>query len=803
MKSNMKYNISLFLLLVAAGSMTFAVTASAQATATITNTNTNNCQYSDQYSTGNTGICTTYTYTVSNAGSCVLYGATTMTLFCIAPDGFSSQPQAVNNMCLTSSGWMSYPSYTCNTVSGTYSGPSGILYGTILEFSGDLNFSGILGNSGISDITPNPNTNTTLYNRGYMQLRWRSGDTCSWLSAGSGGILGFMTALNPPLNVFLTERPPHNSTCGVFAEDNDSTSVNGISTYVGGSPTYISATFTERPGKPTNFVASPSCVAGAPKIDLSWTSPYTGAFEHSYIVSRFNMTSGGATTTIFSSSNQLNTPTTFTDTTVVSGQTYVYSVKARIWGYGQSDPAFTTPPNTNMPSCNLPDLTAGDPTTNGPTPSSAMTGQSTTLYSIITNNGPLGTPSYFYNLFQRATSAAGAGATDIPSALTTPALGSTPSSRQVSQNYTFTSPGTTYIRACADMAGAGGYYALVSEYAEGNNCSNWMPITVLDGTLPNLTATVSSPAANSTVYTPNYLTSSASVSFTGNVSNNNNNVTSAADSSTVTLELDTPGNVIGTPINNRQNWMNNGGRNHNFSWTVSVPVGSHQFRVCADANNVINEASDSDNCSSPWVPFTVAYSAETNLRVNSSLTPAQINPGDIVTITWCDRGSGAQNCAYASACQVNVPGNNGTDISGTATEQLYIPKTYTLNCQPNGTQVSVYVPVLQPYGVTLNKTGQGTVTSNNNHPTAPTQPDFDCGPACITPPPQTRTFYQDTVITFNFTASPGRIILNITGCDGAPTIVLPGRKTGSCNITVNNDRTISVTFALDPSFKEF
>jgi hypothetical protein len=252
---------------------------------------------------------------------------------------------------------------------------------------------------------------------------------------------------------------------------------------------------------------------------------------------------------------------------------------------------------------------------------------------------------------------------------------------------------------------------------------------------------------------------------------------------------------------NKRSWMDGGSKNHNFDFSaISVPVGAHQYRICADANNVVPESIEgTDNCSSPWVPFTVAYSPEANLKVNGLDVPAQMNPGDTARVTWCDTSStySEHSCQYASSCTLS---NGWSGLSGDNSEILFTNRTYTLTCQPNNVTDTVVVPVLQPYDIMLNKTGQGTVTSTNTHPIigTPPQTNFSCDPTCTT---QTKTFYQDTIVTFNFTASPGRIIVGITGCDGTPTYT--GRTSASCGITVTGGRTVSVTFAIDPSYKEF
>jgi hypothetical protein len=118
-----------------------------------------------------------------------------------------------------------------------------------------------------------------------------------------------------------------------------------------------------------------------------------------------------------------------------------------------------------------PDLTAGSIT-----PTNATAGSAVTLSSTISNIGATTTGAGFTNLFQKATDSSGTGSTDIGTFVRGSALVAG-GSFNATLSYTFSTAGTSYIRACADKSSAGNAGA-ISESNEGNNCTGWIPITV-------------------------------------------------------------------------------------------------------------------------------------------------------------------------------------------------------------------------------------------------------------------------------------------------------------------------------------
>ncbi|MEK7100682.1 MAG: CARDB domain-containing protein, partial [Patescibacteria group bacterium] len=103
--------------------------------------------------------------------------------------------------------------------------------------------------------------------------------------------------------------------------------------------------------------------------------------------------------------------------------------------------------NTVTVTAAAPNLTADIEAPVSTTPNTAIT-----LTSTVSNIGTATTGGAFWTLFQTATSASGAGATDIGSnALASIAGGS---SRTTTRSHTFTSAGIFYVRACADKSSA-------------------------------------------------------------------------------------------------------------------------------------------------------------------------------------------------------------------------------------------------------------------------------------------------------------------------------------------------------------
>ncbi|HBD25145.1 MAG: hypothetical protein A2566_02080 [Candidatus Zambryskibacteria bacterium RIFOXYD1_FULL_40_13] len=121
------------------------------------------------------------------------------------------------------------------------------------------------------------------------------------------------------------------------------------------------------------------------------------------------------------------------------------------------------------------DLVAGNVS-----PSTIVVNTPVSFSSSILNNGNVSTGSNFYNFFQISTAPNGGGTkTDLTSSVMS-ALSASGTGPATSPSHQFTSPGTYYIRACADKrnsADAGS----ITESSEDNNCSTgWAGITIVN-----------------------------------------------------------------------------------------------------------------------------------------------------------------------------------------------------------------------------------------------------------------------------------------------------------------------------------
>jgi hypothetical protein len=129
--------------------------------------------------------------------------------------------------------------------------------------------------------------------------------------------------------------------------------------------------------------------------------------------------------------------------------------------------------------CAPADLTAGPVS-----PTSATAGTATTFSSTISNTGAGSTGAGFTNLFQFDNDADHAAVTaTMTDTSPTVAAGGT----DVSQvSYTFSTPGTWYVRTCADNNVS--FVGTITESNEGNNCGVWTAVTVASALSATLSA---------------------------------------------------------------------------------------------------------------------------------------------------------------------------------------------------------------------------------------------------------------------------------------------------------------------------
>ncbi len=155
--------------------------------------------------------------------------------------------------------------------------------------------------------------------------------------------------------------------------------------------------------------------------------------------------------------------------------------------YNCSGTCSVSAPSDSLCPAPKPDLTPGSLS-----PLTATAGAVTTFTLPVNNIGTASTGGSFTSLLQRATDAAGSGATDIGTASTGAiAAGGT---GPASFNYTFAVSDigqTIYLRSCADKNAAGDP-GIITELREDNNCStSWSLVTVTAAAGPSVSCTAS------------------------------------------------------------------------------------------------------------------------------------------------------------------------------------------------------------------------------------------------------------------------------------------------------------------------
>jgi hypothetical protein len=96
------------------------------------------------------------------------------------------------------------------------------------------------------------------------------------------------------------------------------------------------------------------------------------------------------------------------------------------------------------------------------------------LSAIISNTGGVSTGTGFNNIFQVSTLPGGGGEITTSSSVSAPAI-SVGGNTSISKSYTF-SPGTRYVRVCADKSSATNP-GTITESNEDNNCGAWTAVT--------------------------------------------------------------------------------------------------------------------------------------------------------------------------------------------------------------------------------------------------------------------------------------------------------------------------------------
>jgi hypothetical protein len=352
----------------------------------------------------------------------------------------------------------------------------------------------------------------------------------------------------------------------------------------------------------------------------------------------------------------------------------------------------------------MPNLTAGLVT-----PNTATVNVPVVLRSTISNNGNASTGHSFYNFIQISTTDPNGWGNQgnnasrfFSTSKVLAANGNTPielegtvmqtlnagASAVTTKNYTFTSAGTYYVRACADKSSSANM-GTVDESDENDNCGiTWTTIVVPTSSdpMPNLTA--------STV-TPTTATVNVPVAFKSTISNNGNASTghsfhnffqvSDADPSSFSAPVELTSTVMQT-LNGGASAVTT--KNYTFTST-----GTYNVRACADKSSsantgTVDESNENDNCGA-WTLVTVSPLSNLPNLTASSVTPttATLNVPVTFKSTILNKGNVSTGHSFYNFFQVSTSGpsslNVPIDLAGTVMQTLnagasaITSKTYT------------------------------------------------------------------------------------------------------------------------------
>ena len=301
--------------------------------------------------------------------------------------------------------------------------------------------------------------------------------------------------------------------------------------------------------------------------------------------------------------------------------------------------------STAITARTYPNLTAGSVT-----PATATAGVSRTFSSTISNTGAQEAATGFTVLWQRATSASGASATDVG----TSAVGALSMGGNISTSRSITlAAGTWYLRTCADKTSSANA-GVITESNENDNCGAWTAVTVTPATPPSVSCTVS----------PSSITPGQSVTYRAN-----------------------PADGASTPYT----WVASDG--------ASVGTGATVTRTLATpgtyAMNVRASGTAVSYC--PNVSVTANWCTTSTPNLTLTATPSRVRSGQSVALAWSATGVNGQN----ATCTVSGPGvswssavttSPSCSTSGSANTTIQTQSTYTLTC--NGVSESVTVNVI-------------------------------------------------------------------------------------------------------------
>ena len=184
----------------------------------------------------------------------------------------------------------------------------------------------------------------------------------------------------------------------------------------------------------------------------------------------------------------------------------------------------------------------------------------------------------------------------------------------------------------------------------------------------------------------------------------------------------------------------------------------------------------------PYGSFTTPNCPPTaDIKANGSDGPITIPYNTSATISWTS--------SNASSCTVSPPGLGWSGTFGAhSTGNLTSSKTYTLTCTgPGGSasdSVTVNVGAVTQYLLTVTKSGTGSGTVTDTVPGG----TINCGSDC------TENYTSGTSVTLTASADSNSVFTGWSGaCSG----------TGSCTVTMDNNKTVTATFNPSTSSPDF
>ena len=386
------------------------------------------------------------------------------------------------------------------------------------------------------------------------------------------------------------------------------------------------------PAKPTlTCTPNPTTPGTNVSVKLTATDPDGDNVRYSADWSGDGVMDSGWTGYVTSGTSQ-----TLTKTGGYTAGTYTVTGWAQDAGGAQSAAATCT---FTITAANQPNLTAS-----AVSPVTATVDTPVTLRSTITNSGTA-TPTGFSNFFQSATDNTGTNATYIDTDTSPIVAGGGTDITTIST--TFTSPGSWYVRACADKASASDPDQVV-ESNENDNCGAWTKVTVSNpATAFTCTVDDDTPALGQTVtYTANGGDPSDTYSW------------QAADGWSGTQGVRTP--TISRTFNTAGT----------YGMQVTDQTGANKNATCSSV--VVGSA-----CSNPTVSITA--------------TPGRVRQGDTTSISWTASGVTSCTITGTDGFSTLVTANSCNVPLDSTTRTINAQAVYTITCGSVTDQVVVNV----------------------------------------------------------------------------------------------------------------